>query len=665
MKDNRIKSLSLKEFYEYIEFCDGITDGINLWNGEKPEPCTIYFQFLNDKIVCIEFGFKSMNFGETIDFKLENIYVSYRDGKTEYTLLDDKIYELEVEKEKIKKRKSKHQDKRLLKVENHINRLEKLKNFFPLYKEPKKIIQKKKLFNDYIVNLDCEKSELAKNYVVLDVETNGTISSSDDLLSLSIYDPFSGKAYNRFLPLDLQPLVLTTYINGIVEKDLECETHITQGEFDEIINEFNLKEKTILAYSGGKSLFDARFLQNYCKRHKITGFDNFNFLNIKDFLPKGTFETNGKITKDNMCKLFGINGITEIHTGINDCVLEWKLFEKIYNKNIFFIKNSLYEYNNDYIIPISYLLKNVHLREMSGIEMPTIIGKPELIYEYHFPQQEILKIKKFPTNITGVSIEHLINVLLNAERQNNLDFLLENKRKIRCIGTLDSNFVTLPISLEDDGLLKNIDINDKKKIDEINNVTLIIKENILPLIDFIKHNIFSNEDKIFSQELVISDDKKILALCDLSSKKRILEIKTFDIIDDNKNVKNSITQQLYYQYKGREIFVLSIVFNSPEVVENLTFSIYKIHIQETDIKLDFVERPLWQEAKDILQLIINNPRITYEKLANLLNKEIIQISRTIKALKNLKYIERIGANKNGYWKVLKNVNETFLIPKYF
>ena len=52
-------------------------------------------------------------------------------------------------------------------------------------------------------------------YVVLDVETNGLSSLRDNLLSISLYRPDTEDSYSRFLPLELQKDVYTTYINGI------------------------------------------------------------------------------------------------------------------------------------------------------------------------------------------------------------------------------------------------------------------------------------------------------------------------------------------------------------------------------------------------------------------------------------------------------------------
>ena len=61
-------------------------------------------------------------------------------------------------------------------------------------------------------------------YVVLDVETNGLSSMRDDLLSISLYRPDTEDFYSRFLPLELQKDVYTTYINGIKKRDLKDKT---------------------------------------------------------------------------------------------------------------------------------------------------------------------------------------------------------------------------------------------------------------------------------------------------------------------------------------------------------------------------------------------------------------------------------------------------------
>ena len=55
--------------------------------------------------------------------------------------------------------------------------------------------------------------------------------------------------------------------------------------------------------------------------------------------------------------------------------------------------------------------------------------------------------------------------------------------------------------------------------------------------------------------------------------------------------------------------------------------------------------------KSIIKLIMDKPSITQEELAKLLDVNKRTIIRNFKILIECNYIERVGANKNGYWKV--------------
>ena len=112
--------------------------------------------------------------------------------------------------------------------------------------------------------------------LVLDVETNGLRSKDCDLLSISIYKPDDQKTFNKFLPLELNDCVLTTQFNGINDGDLANASHLTQAELDSIIEDFDVKNRTILHYGD----LDPRFLREYLKRKGLKGFDLFNFFNI-------------------------------------------------------------------------------------------------------------------------------------------------------------------------------------------------------------------------------------------------------------------------------------------------------------------------------------------------------------------------------------------------
>ena len=162
----------------------------------------------------------------------------------------------------------------------------------------------------------------AKDYIVLDVETNGLSSINDDLLSISIYKPDDKKIYNRFLPLELSDYVETTHINGITTKMLKDKLPLTQKEFDKLIVDFELDKRVILIYGN----IDEKFIKNYLKRKNIKGFEKLTFYNFKHDIISSRF-SEGNITKDNLCRIYNIENVQDVHSGINDCILEWQLFE--------------------------------------------------------------------------------------------------------------------------------------------------------------------------------------------------------------------------------------------------------------------------------------------------------------------------------------------------
>ena len=57
--------------------------------------------------------------------------------------------------------------------------------------------------------------------------------------------------------------------------------------------------------------------------------------------------------------------------------------------------------------------------------------------------------------------------------------------------------------------------------------------------------------------------------------------------------------------------------------------------------------------KTILEMVINNPNITQSEIAEKLNITKVTVNRNINKLKEKNIIKRIGANKNGYWKIIK------------
>lgn len=55
--------------------------------------------------------------------------------------------------------------------------------------------------------------------------------------------------------------------------------------------------------------------------------------------------------------------------------------------------------------------------------------------------------------------------------------------------------------------------------------------------------------------------------------------------------------------------------------------------------------------KDILTAISQNPNYTRKQICDVMAVSLSTVSRTIKKLKDLGYINRVGSDKNGYWEI--------------
>ena len=403
----------------------------------------------------------------------------------------------------------------------------------------------------------------ASDYVVLDVETNGLSSLRDDLLSISVYQPDTQKLYNRFLPLELNSDVYTTDINGITKKDLKGAKPLTQEEVDALITDYELQHRTILTYGS----LDERFIRNYFKRKGLQGFDKLRFFNFKRNIISSRF-SGGNITKDNLCRLYGIDNVQALHTGANDCILEWELFKKLDGNKLLITYDKVFELNPTYIVPASYLATFPNFKYHTQ-NLPHFRCSSKVIKSF-----DILsgKIRKFPTNFNGMVIEHLINQMLDAEKVDSSAFLIQNKSKLKYLGKLPSAFEEVPMYFNPDGTVTAVEHRDEQLADDLNSFILLLKKEIAPLVEYIRTTIFQRQH-ILSQELVVHRDKNVLALCDLSSSTAVLEIKTFQVLDLDK-----LADQLFYESNGRNCYFLQIVWSA----KRMRFVISKIGFEIDD-----------------------------------------------------------------------------------
>lgn len=415
-------------------------------------------------------------------------------------------------------------------------------------------------------------------YVVLDVETNGLSSSKHDLLSISIFKPDTKEVYNRFLPLELNSVVVTTRYNGIRTKDLVGLLPLSQKEVDEIIRAFDLKNRTILTYGA----LDERFMVKYFQRHHLQGIDYFAFYNFKHEIISSKY-SKGVVTKDNLCNLYGIDGVHSIHSGINDCILEWKLFECMNGHHLLVSDNNVFEFNDEYIVPAGYISSYPNFKYYLP-NLPRITCDSKIVFSLQIKDNNLMK---FPTNFNGLILEHLINSMLNVYTIHSEKELLENKKKLKFVGKLPSYIDYAPVIFNPDGSITATHPLDQELVRKMNKVIDILKASFAPLVDFIANDIF-NGQKIYSQELVVNSDEKILAKCDLSNERAVLEIKA-----TSHSTVQDYSEQLYYEANGRKCYVLLTDWDSfPKRI------IYNIH------EIEF----LINEPRSVRQVFLENAK---------------------------------------------------------
>lgn len=112
-------------------------------------------------------------------------------------------------------------------------------------------------------------------------------------------------------------------------------------------------------------------------------------------------------------------------------------------------------------------------------------------------------------------------------------------------------------------------------------------------------------------------------------KNRFLHIRAKDFLEIKENDKN-------------------VTANYGKVTRNVTVNSENISVNNKNITVK-----LTQTQKDILNLIKENPCITQNEIASKLNIARETVNRNMKKLQQEKIIQRLGADKNGSWKILR------------
>ncbi len=100
------------------------------------------------------------------------------------------------------------------------------------------------------------------------------------------------------------------------------------------------------------------------------------------------------------------------------------------------------------------------------------------------------------------------------------------------------------------------------------------------------------------------------------------------------------------------VFKYSKAYSGSEEIEFKEEDIF-ITIVPLEIDNALVNAPVNQTQKDIVKAMQNNSNISYNELAQIIEKDRTTVMRNIQKLKELGIIKRIGSDKTGHWEVIE------------
>lgn len=133
-------------------------------------------------------------------------------------------------------------------------------------------------------------------------------------------------------------------------------------------------------------------------------------------------------------------------------------------------------------------------------------------------------------------------------------------------------------------------------------------------------------------------------------KNRFLHIRAKDFLEIKENDRNVTANygKVTANNENDTRNVKKVSVNDKNVTRNVTVNSENISVNNKNITVK-----LTQTQKDILNLIKENPCITQNEIASKLNIARETVNRNMKKLQQEKIVQRLGADKNGSWKILR------------
>jgi len=98
-------------------------------------------------------------------------------------------------------------------------------------------------------------------------------------------------------------------------------------------------------------------------------------------------------------------------------------------------------------------------------------------------------------------------------------------------------------------------------------------------------------------------------------------------------------------------FFENLLFGEKNILKNREMHILYIDPEKT-VNVP-VNVPVNNTEKTILEIIKNKTNITYDEIASIIKRDRKTVQRAINKLKKLGFLERIGSDKTGHWKIIE------------
>ncbi len=301
----------------------------------------------------------------------------------------------------------------------------------------------------------------------------------------------------------------------------------------------------------------------------------------------------------------------------------------------------------------------------------------ERLFTYYAGLGIILKRNTFKKNLNLLTKEGKYNLMAQLLSDNShisirVSMFGGNNKASKLYSVREFGNTCLLLSL--DKVLEYIDVVNIIQADERNRV---VHRNDVPLFDknavreaiinaFVHNKWIEENAPMFT---VYSDRLEILSRGNLDYRQTMEGFFEGESVPVNKELSDIFLQLHISERSGRGVPKIvdiygrdsfefrenSIVVNIPSNRIDMSGVIDSEFIENVKKSLDKIldNSKLNDRRKRILEEIGKNPYITYNQLSEVIGISVTAVGNNIKYLKDNGYIERVGSNMSGYWKILE------------